>query len=177
MRFLLRFLGTRYGVALLLVAFVAAVVSVARVVSGPAQTETAGPPEPLYPTVLATPSDLGDDGLTPSETPSASLAPGAKAIEVVAMDFARAWLPAKGVTSARWLKGMEPFATKNLLHQLRNTDPAYVRVTAIRGPARIRRQDSQEAEVSISVSPGVLILQMFVVNGKWLVDGIDWDQP
>src|SRR5688572_24451588 len=100
-RGILRFLGTRYGLALVGVVVVVAVVSVARAIGGSAPVDSVGAPPPLSsPTAT---SELGDDSVATSESPPvATSIPGAPSPDVVALDFTRAWLRSKGVTSAEW---------------------------------------------------------------------------
>jgi hypothetical protein len=185
-RSILRFLSSRYGVALVLLLFVVGVVSVARAISGPSETGTVGPPPPPLPSVSAIPSDLGDDGVTSPESvgpsgepqdPPPSLAPGAKAPEVVALDFAQAWVRGRGASSAQWLKSMEPSATPDLLGRLKETDPSVVPADSVRGPVQIRRRGSHETDVTVPVSPGLLHLRLVPSTGRWLVDRVDWERP
>lgn len=175
-RQILRLLGSRYGLAVIGVVLVVIVVGVARVVSGPQPVDTAGPPPPLQ--LSASSSDvLGDDSVTTSEdSPTISAIPGVPTPEKVALDFANAWVKSTGVTSAQWVKSLEPFSTKRLLEQFKDVDPASVPAESVRGPATVRPRDSQLAEVDVPVSPGTLKLRVLVSNGRWLVDGVSWER-
>jgi hypothetical protein len=175
-RQILRLLGSRYGLAVIGVVLVVIVVGVARVISGPQPVETAGPPPPLQ--VSASSSEiLGDDSVATSEgPPSISPIPGAPAPEKVAVDFANAWVKSAGVTSAQWVKGMEPYSTKRLLEQFKDVDPASVPAESVRGPATVRPRDSQLAEVDVPVTPGTLKLRLLVSNNRWLVDAVSWER-
>lgn len=163
--------------ALILGVLIVAVVGVARVASGPAEVESVGPPPPVAPSPTTSPTH-GDDSVATSESPPAPTSiPGAPGPEVVALDFTRAWLKSRGVTSAQWVRGLEPYATPRLLEELRDADPTSVPADAVRGPARVRARDEELAEVSVPVEPGTLKLRLLVSGSRWLVDGIDWERP
>jgi hypothetical protein len=100
--------------------------------------------------------------------------PGKPAPDVVAVDFAKAWIRKPGVSSAQWRKGLEPLATPRLLDLLKDTDIASVPADAIRGPAKLKALGALLAEYTIPVNPGLLRLTLVVANGKWLVDRLDW---
>jgi len=79
-RGILRFLGTRYGMALIGIVLVLAVVGVARAISGSRPVESVGSP-PLLSSPTAS-SELGDDSVANSESPPVATAiPGAAAPE------------------------------------------------------------------------------------------------
>jgi hypothetical protein len=174
-RGILRFLGTRYGLALIGVVVVVAVVSVARAIGGSEPVDSVGVPPPLgSPTAT---SELGDDSIATSESPPiATSIPGAPSPDAVALDFTRAWLHSKGVTSAQWVKGLQPYSTPRLLDQYKDADPASVPADSIRGPAQVRVRDSLLVEVDVPVTPGTLKLRLLVTNGRWLVDGVSWER-
>ncbi|WP_203934442.1 hypothetical protein [Virgisporangium ochraceum] len=108
--------------------------------------------------------------------PSATAISGVPAPEKVALDFTNAWLRSTGVTSAEWVKGMEPYSTKRLLEQFKDADPTSVPAEAVRGPVTVRPRDSQLVEVDVPVTPGTLKLRLLVTNGRWLVDGVSWER-
>jgi hypothetical protein len=186
-RQILRFLGTRYGIALVLFVLVMGVVAIARAASGPVENDQLGPPPPVTttpatasaaPTASTTGTVPGDDGVADSEGPlSPSSLPGMPAPDAVAVDFARAWLTTDGRSNEQWLKGMEPYATRNLLDKLKGVDPTEVPANAIRGPARVTTRDALLVEVSVPVQPGTLILRVLGTSGRWLVDGVNWERP
>jgi len=174
-RGILRFLGTRYGMALIGIVLVLAVVGVARAISGSRPVESVGSP-PLLSSPTAS-SELGDDSVANSESPPVATAiPGSAAPDVVALDFTRAWLRSKGVTSVQWVKGLQPYITPRLLEQYKDADPESVPADSIRGPAQVRVRDSQLVEVEVPVTPGTLKLRLLVANGRWLVDGVSWER-
>ncbi len=175
-RQILRLLGSRYGLALIGIVLVAVVVGIARAVGGPSPVESVGPPPPItVPTGSS--AELGDDSVATSESPPAATSiAGAPAPDAVALNFARAWLKSTGVTSAQWVKGLEPYSTRRLLDELRDADPTSVPAESVRGAAVVRARDSELAEVDIPVTPGTLKLRMLVANGRWLVDGVSWER-
>jgi hypothetical protein len=174
-RGILRFLGTRYGLALIGVVLVVAVVGVARAIGGSRPVDSVGAP-PLLSSPTAS-SELGDDSVANSEPPPvATSLPGAPPPDAVALDFTKAWLQSKGVTSAQWVKGLQPYITPRLLNQYKDADPESVPASAIRGPAQVRVRDSLLVEVDVPVTPGTLKLRLLVTNGRWLVDGVSWER-
>ena len=176
-RRILRLLGSRYGLALIGVVLIVAVVSVARAISGPQETDAVGPPPPVQISPSSS-EELGDDSVATSEgPPTATSIPGAAAPEKVALDFANAWLRSTNVTSAQWVKGMEPYSTKRLLDQFKDTDPASVPAQSVRGPVTLRARDSQLVEADVPVTPGTLKLRLLVTSGRWLVDSVSWERP
>jgi hypothetical protein len=163
--------------ALLLGVLILAVVGVARVATGPVGVESVGPPPPVAPTPTTSP-EHGDDSVATSESPAVPTSiPGAPGPDVVALDFTRAWLKSRGVTSAEWLKGLQPYATPRLMAEFQDADPTSVPADAIRGPAQVRARAPLLAEVSVPVEPGTLRLRLLVTGGRWLVDGVDWERP
>lgn len=174
-RRILRLLGTRYGLALIGVLLVVAVVAVARAIGGSRPVDSVGAP-PLLGSPSAS-SELGDDSVAESESsPVATSIPGAAAPEGVALDFTRAWLRSKGVSSAQWVKGLQPYITQRLLDQYKDADPTTVPADSIRGPAAVRVRDAALVEVDVPVTPGTLKLRLLVNNGRWLVDGVSWER-
>jgi hypothetical protein len=174
-RGILRFLGTRYGLALIGLLLVVAVVGVARAIGGSRPVDSVGTP-PLISGPSAS-SELDDDGIAEVESsPVATSIPGAAAPEAVALDFTRAWLHSKGVTSAQWVKGLQPYITQRLLDQYKDADPTSVPADSIRGPAQVRVRDAALVDVDVPVTPGTLKLRLLVNNGRWLVDGVSWER-
>jgi hypothetical protein len=175
-RRILRLLGSRYGLAVVGVVLIVAIVGVARVASEPRPLEELGPPQTIPPAVSSI-DQLGDDSVATSEgPPTVASIPGVATPDVVALSFAQAWLMNKGVISTQWVKGLKPFSTERLLNQFKDVDPASVPAESIRGSATVRPRDSQLAEVDIPVTPGVLKLRVVVSDGRWLVDGVSWER-
>lgn len=175
-RRILRLLGSRYGLAAVGIVLVVAIVGVARALSGPQDSDTVGPPPPpaLPP---SSSSELGDDSVATSEgPPTATSISGVPAPEKVALDFTSAWLRSTGVTSAQWVKALEPYSTKRLLDQFKDADPTSVPADSVRGPVTIRPRDNQLVEADVPVTPGMLKLRLLATSGRWLVDGVSWER-
>jgi hypothetical protein len=187
-RQVLRVLGSRYGMALVLLVLVLAAVGVARAVSdhSPASPVVAPPPTTGASGVGASGPDasagsseaLSDDSVNGSESPQAPIvSPGADAPEVVALKFANAWLRTKGVSSAAWLKGMQPYLTQRVIDLLADTSPEKVPATDVRGPVELGTRSATLVEANVPVNPGTLRLRLIVNKGRWLVDSVDWERP
>ncbi len=179
-RQILRLLGTRYGVALVLIVVVVAAVGVARSVGGGSRpgSTTVAPRTSAASTAPSADSSLGDDSVATSEGPATPrTAPGAPGPGDVAMSFAKAWLRPNGVSPQQWLSGMRPYATKTLIDRLAGADPATVPADAVRGELQTRVRDSELVEVSIPVNPGLLRLRVIFTEARWLVDSVAWDRP
>jgi hypothetical protein len=158
------------------IVLIVAIVGVARAFSGPQGDDTVGPPPPVAISPGAS-DELGDDSVATSEgPPTATSIPGAPAPEKVALDFANVWLRSTGVTSAQWVKGLEPYSTKRLLEQLKDADPTSVPAEAVRGSVVVRARDDQLVEADVPVTPGTLKLRLLVTGGRWLVDGVSWER-
>ncbi|HEX6501246.1 MAG TPA: hypothetical protein VF054_19770 [Micromonosporaceae bacterium] len=176
MRQVVRLLGNRYAVGLGVLVVVALVVVVARGLGGPVEQT------PLGTTAVTTPptshgTEQPDDSVV-SVPGSGSPSPSANGVEpqVVAMAFARAWLAHQNVTAAQWHFRLARYATDDLSQKLRGVDPAQVPADRLTGdPEVVDRADSY-AQVRIPVDSGVLDLRVVLVDGRWLVDGVDWDR-
>ncbi len=120
MRPVLRLLGTRYGMALLLALLVLGVVGITRAVAG---------------------STAGNDSLVTPDSPAPPVtSPGAAPPEKVAADFTRAWLTHEGVTAEQWRSSFATFATATLRDSLKDTDPAGVPAQRMTGPVVLQNR-------------------------------------
>jgi hypothetical protein len=177
MRPVLRLLGTRYGIALLLTLTVLAVVGVTRQLAGSYRAgPLAGPVvEPSHGSIDPTAGD--DSVVAPESPPPPETSPGAAQPTDVAVSFARAWLNHDGVTGEQWRQNMRKYATSTLLDKLKDTDPAGVPAQRMTGPVTVRNRAESFAEATIPVDSGTLRLRLVATNGRWLVDGVDWERP
>lgn len=177
MRTVLRLLGTRYGVAVALVAVIALVVGVGKVI-GDGRSVTA----PLTGTVAnapsATSSQLADDGVgSPPAPPAPSTSPGAADPQTVATNFTKAWLNHSGVTAGQWLAALRPFATAALQGRLGGVDPETVPASKISGSATATNRSESYVNVTIPLDAGAVTLGVTGTGGRWLVDSVDWQRP
>jgi hypothetical protein len=92
----------------------------------------------------------------------------------VASRFITAWLKHTGVTPEQWRNGLKPNATPALLDLLKDTDPADVPANTVTGDIKTVDRGSV-VEADVPVNGGTVKLQVIPVNGRWLVDNIDWD--
>jgi hypothetical protein len=175
-RQLLRLLGTRYGIALLLTIVVIAVVAVMRSVSGPVDESVPGPPIAVSPSTTG--PSLGDDSVATEESPPVPFTtPGAPQPETVALDFARAWVNHTGVSADQWRQALSRHATPQLMDRFRETDPAGVPADRIAGAVKLNARDNALIEATIPLDAGTLRLRLIGSGGRWLVDGVDWERP
>ncbi|HWH00732.1 MAG TPA: hypothetical protein VNV66_15775 [Pilimelia sp.] len=173
-------LRSRYAVAALLALLVLGAVGVARLAAPPPDdpvgvvTAPKGPITTVHPTV-------GDDGVV--GTPSATRGSGSPtpavdtaAPRAAARAFADAWLLHRGVTGDQWRAGLRPHATTDLMDRLANTDPARVPAERIVGALTAVAHGATFVEVAVPVDSGRLVLRVLAVEGRWLVDGVDWER-
>jgi len=180
MRTALRLLGTRYGIAAALVVIVLAVVSIGRLADTGSRVETGPPVAPVSPSMVPTADNVesGNDALVePSDAAaSPSLSAGAANVPVVAKRFVAAWLHHSGVTGTQWRDGMAPDATPNLMAKLKDTDPNNVPADTIAGGVTMIDEGGLVWAAAIPVNGGMVTLTLISMRGRWLVDGIDWQQ-
>src|SRR6266536_1536229 len=179
MRPVLRLLGTRYGMALLLALLVLGVVGITRAVAGSYRATTTAPPIEPSQTSSAAAVDppAGNDSLVTPDSPAPPVtSPGAAPPEKVAADFTRAWLTHEGVTAEQWRSSFATFATATLRDSLKDTDPAGVPAQRMTGPVVLQNRAETFVEASIPVDSGTVRLRMLADKGRWLVDGVDWER-
>lgn len=179
MRTVLRLLGTRYGIAMVLIVVVLVVVGFGRTIfidgAGPGNDglgPTIGPvgsqtPDPY--------SSLGDDGVV--EDPSSvmpSLSKGAADASTVATRFARAWLRKPGVAGEQWRAGLRPDASSDLMENLAETDPSDVPATTITGPT-VLEDAGQTVTAKVPTDGGTIVLKLETISGRWQVTSLDWE--
>jgi hypothetical protein len=175
MRSILRMLGTRYGIALLLTVLVLGAVGLLKAVNGSYRdAPLAGPAvEPSYSGSVDASAD-NDSVQTDTSPPPPVTSPGATPPTDIAASFARAWLAHDGVTGDQWRAGLKKYATAALLDKLKDTDPAGVPARRMAGPVTLENHDSSFVIAIISLDSGTLRLYLRATNGRWLVDGVDW---
>jgi hypothetical protein len=170
-------LRSRLGVAVVLLVVVFGIVGVARAVSGPDEGTTVLGPVPTRPPSTVDPT-AGDDGVVetaPPTDPVVTVSPGTPAPEEVATAFASAWLD-RDATPERWHAALLPHATAELARKLAGVDPAGVPAEQMTGPATVIPRGEAYIEVAFPLDAGRLRLQLVAPDGRWLVDGIDWER-
>src|SRR5581483_8141073 len=170
----LRLLGGRYVLVLILILGIGAVIAVGRALGGHGGPNgvTAGVASAI-PTVIA--SGQEDDGVqAPESPPGPSTSPGAAAPQTLATRFLAAWLKHTNVTPDAWYAGMKKYMTDNLAGELTGVDPAGVPASRVTGPVTLIDHDTDLVEASVPVDSGVVTLRLVATGGRWLVDGVDW---
>jgi hypothetical protein len=168
-------LRSRLGVALVLAALVLGVVGVARTLSGPEGNDSTARP-PARPLVTVTPTVANDGLLAPGATPSPVRSPGAAAPEAVALAFASDWVAHTGVSMAAWHDRLAARSTARLAAELSGVDPAGVPAGRLTGEPAVIPHAATLVEVVIPVDSGSLRLRLVAPEGRWLVDGVDWER-
>lgn len=170
-----RIFRSRWGVALVIVAIVVAVVGIGRLLSdGNTNTPSLGAVSPA-PLVSIDPKD--DDSVIDSgPPPSPSTSPGKAQPEAVAYAFASAWANHQNVTPKTWRDRLLPNATKNLANELNGVDPAGVPADRVLGRPSLIPVSDTVVNAVVTMDSGKLNLRLVAPDGHWLVDGIDWDQ-
>src|SRR5262245_46533656 len=177
MRAVLRLLGTRYGIGLILAVVIVGVVGITRAVVGDRTANVPiGPVVSPVSTAAAPDSSLGDHSVddSPTPVPGPSLSANAPTAETVAARFMSAWLKHSGVTGDQWRTALKPNATTDLLAKLKDTDPAGVPADRVTAPIQLVPLGSV-TQADVPVNGGTVHLRLVVVKGRWQVDGIDWD--
>lgn len=164
-RKILRFLGSRYGIAAIMLLLVIVVVGIARANGGSDQDTTVGDSD----------SDIGteDDG-EPNDGVYSEPADEKPTLpdEAVnnATDFAEEYIDTDRSADA-WRTAWSDNATQRLKDQLKGVGPETVPINEIRDEPSVEGQT-----VRFPTDAGLLILRMTEQDGVWLVDGIDLDK-
>jgi hypothetical protein len=181
MRQVLRLIGNRYGAAASILLVIAVVVVFGKLVGGSRSSSDSGsdqgpPATSISAGANSTTSPAPDDGLAlgPDTSVAPSASSGAAKAETVALDFAKAWLNHHGVSAANWYKGVAKYSTKTLADRLDGVDPGSVPADQMTGPAVVAHEEASYVEVTVPLDVGTLVLRMVVMDGRWLVDGVDW---
>jgi hypothetical protein len=181
MRTVLRLLSTRYGIALILVVIVLAVVGVGRTFleegTGPSANDAFGPTVAPVATSADPLSSLGDDGVDGGddlESVAPALSKGAADVSTVATRFAKAWLRKPGITGAQWRAGLNADASADLMSELADTDPSDVPTATITGPLALTNM-GQDATAKFPAEGGTIVLELQVIGGRWQVTSLDWE--
>ncbi|GAA3448666.1 hypothetical protein [Dactylosporangium matsuzakiense] len=178
MRTALRLLGTRYGIALILLVIVLVIVTLGRTVldngRGSSATDAIGPTVATVPRSADPFSSLGDDGVDESVAAAPSLSKGAADAATVATRFANAWVRKPGVTGDQWRAGLKPDASTELMASLAETDPADVPTATITGATQLQANGGTTV-ARIPAEGGTIVLGLQVAGGRWQVTSLDWE--
>jgi len=175
-RGLTRLFRSRWGVAFVIALLVLAVVGLGRLFSDGKDDRQLLDPVPTAPTVSVNPSVDNDSVVQNDEPPQeAETSPGTAKPEAVAYAFASAWVDHKNVSAKAWHDGIVPNATKNLSEELDGVDPADVPADRVIGRAALAPIGDGLVNAIVTVDSGKLTLQLVAPDGRWLVDGVDWE--
>jgi len=177
MRTVLRLIGTRYGIALILAFLVLGIVGIGKAITANNRADVpVGPVVSPETTPGPTGPTLGDDSLVDptGSVAGPSLSANAPSPSTVASRFVTAWLRHTGVTADQWRAGLAPHATPALMAKLKDTDPEGVPASSVTGQVETVDRGSV-VEANVPVNGGTVRLRLLAVNGRWLVDGVDWD--
>jgi hypothetical protein len=165
---------SRWGVAIVLVVLVLAVVALARLfASGKNDNPVVGGAGSPATVVSVNPSE--DDGDISSEAPpTPSTGPGKAQPEAVAYAFASAWVDKKA-SGKTWRDQLLPNSTQKLADELKGVDPASVPADRLIGRPTVAAVNSNLVTAVVTMDSGKLSLRLTAPDGQWLVDGIDWD--
>jgi hypothetical protein len=167
---------SRWGVAMVIAVLVLAVVGIGRLFAGentqPPLTEAVS----AAPTASIDPSHDDDGVIVKDEPPpSPTTSPGTAKPEAVAYAFASAWVDHKNVSAKTWHNGLVPNATKDLSGELDGVDPADVPADRVIGRPTLVPVGDGLVNAVVTVDSGKLTLELVAPDGRWLVDGVDWD--
>jgi len=170
-----RVFRSRYGVALLLAVIVVGIVGSAKLVGTPTGQGVLVPP-PSQPSETIDPT-AGDDGVvTPKPVPSPVTSPGTAKPIAVARAFTLAWLRHRDVSADQWRAALLPHSTESLSDRLADADPGSVPADRITGDLELIPRGKAFVEITIPVDSGRLRLRLIAPEGRWLVDGVDWER-
>jgi hypothetical protein len=167
-------LRSRWGVALVLAVLVLAVVGIGRLVAGDRTDTTIVSTGSPAPALSVDPAEE-DSVISPAPPPSPTTSPGTARPEAVAYAFAAAWADHEDVSAQEWHDRLVPNATKTLSEDLDGTDPADVPAGRVVGRPELVPVGEGLVDAVVRVDSGKLTLRLVAPEGRWLVDGIDWD--
>lgn len=177
MQWVLGRLKGRLGVAVVLLLVILTAVGIGRALgSGDSDPPLrAGSNADSPPAVSSSTEDDGVEDGPPVEPAAPSLSPGAAKPVEVAEEFLAAWLQST-LSAEQWHEGLVPYATPSLTVKLSGVDPAGVPAKRTTGEPQLIPRGSGAAAVSVPVDSGKVELRLVVVDGRWLVDGVDWSR-
>ncbi|HCT79894.1 MAG TPA: hypothetical protein DGG94_06970 [Micromonosporaceae bacterium] len=94
----------------------------------------------------------------------------------VATSFAENWIN-KNRTAQAWRASLQPLSTKTLTAELAGADPISVPAQRITGAPVTEVLAETSADIIFPMDAGKLRLRLvYGAEGRWLVDGIDWER-
>lgn len=177
MQWVLERLKGRLGLAVVLASVVLIAVGIGRAIGArdPGSATVQAGSGAQTPVTAPSGEDDGVEGGPSVQPAEPSLAPGAAEPLKVASQFIQAWLRSQ-LSAEQWQTGLRPYATPALAAKMSGVDPAGVPAQRTTGEPKLLRQSAGAAAVTVAVDSGTVELRMVVVDGKWLVDGVDWSR-
>ena len=164
-------LGVRGTLVLVLAILVAAVVGIARLVGDAAPRREPAPDGAAATAPSTVDPTEGDDGVVATPKPPAD----DPAVRAAANTFMKAWLRSDLAPDA-WHDGVIKLATDDLAGKLKGVDPVTVPATRTTGAVQIVAKQAEFAQVDVPVDTGTVSLRLRSADGRWLVDGVDWER-
>ena len=168
-----RIFRSRWGVAIILVVVVLAIVGLGRLLSG---GDSSSPPlvaSSPAPAVSVDPHD-DDSVIDTAPPPRPTTSKGRAQPEAVAYAFASAWVDHSNVSPKKWRERLLPNSTKKLGDELEGVDPIGVPADRILGRPTLVPVSATVVNAIVTMDTGKLSLRMISPDGHWVVDGIDW---
>lgn len=171
-----RLFRSRWGVGLVILAVVLAVVGIGRLFAG-GNDNGSSVVAATSPAPVTSPDPSDDDGVLGSEAPPSPVTSAGRAEpEEVAYAFASAWVDHQNVSATAWHDRLVPNATARLSGELNGVNPASVPASRVLGRPGLVPVSSTIVNAVVNVDSGKLTLRLVSPDGHWLVDGIDWDR-
>jgi hypothetical protein len=163
----------RTAIALALLALVGAVVLIGKLIGGDAPPSF---PDGSSQVSTVDPTTGNDSVVNLDPSPSLKQQANGQTALTVATTFANNWIN-KNRSASAWRNSLQPLSTKTLTSELAQSDPISVPAERFIGPATIEIHAETSADVIFPADAGKLRLGLvFVAEGRWLVDGIDWER-
>jgi hypothetical protein len=177
MQWVLGRLKGRLGIAVVLALVVLIAVGIGRAIGGGSGSTSPqlGSEAETAPAVVASGPDDGVEAGPSIRPREPSLDPDAVQPLAVAAQFMKAWMRGQ-LGAEQWHAGIEPYATPALAAKLSGVDPAGVPAERTTGEAKLIRRSVGSVAVTMPVDSGTVELRLVVVDGEWLVDGVDWSR-
>ncbi|HET9516362.1 MAG TPA: hypothetical protein VFO77_01420 [Actinoplanes sp.] len=171
-----RFVTSRWGIAVVIAALVLLVVGAGRLFGTGNDRDPVLNNPPAAPAISEDPkhndSIIGTEAsATPTATPSDQ-----RAAAAVAAAFAKAWVDHLGVSAAEWHDRLVPHATAELSESLSGVDPQAGPADRLAGEPALLPVGDGLTEAVVEVDTGQLRLRLVAPDGRWLVDGVDWER-
>lgn len=163
----------RTAIAIALLVIVGVVVLIGKLIGGQPQRDY---PDGSSQLSTVDPSTGNDSVVNLDPSPILKQPATGKDAVAVATTFAENWIN-KNRSAATWRNSLQPLSTKTLTEELAAADPISVPAQRLSGPASTEILADTSADVIFQTDAGKLRLRMVLVaEGRWLVDGIDWER-